>query len=346
MAIALEYYESMPEDELIQDEFFIESITRPSTQTEDFWKEFLERYPYRRETLDAAREVIITLKFNTDKADPTAKDRIWGRVKELSVNEAPVVSMKRWHTWKVAAAAIVGIILVSAAWLMLQRSGEETFATNYAEVKQFILPDQSVVTLNSNSNIKFRKDWAKGEPREVWLEGEAFFDVKHLNRNSRNVLPSERFIVHVGKMNVEVLGTSFNVNDRNSITEVLLQTGKVRIGFDDPATEMIVMEPGELAKIDQGSKSVTREKTDTTAKLLWKQRKLLLNNTSVKELFDRLENEFGYKAEIENKAILEKQLSGTSLISLEDEEALFRSLEVILNVIITRNGNTLHVKNK
>ena len=349
MGVSKEYYKDLSVEELIQDEFFIESINRPNPASVTFWEEFLQDYSDRRETIQAAGSLIRDLKFKTDAPEEGAKARVWNAVIGEEHEGAPVIHLGGTKSrWKWAAAIAAGIVLISMAWWFSREAQvNTTIRTQYAELKQIILPDSSVVTLNTNSSLKYSQDgWKEGRPREVWLEGEAFFDVKHLHRDGRPMKESDRFIVHAGEMNIEVLGTSFNVIDRSSIARVVLQTGRVRVDFKNAATNSVDMEPGELVKFNRESKQVTKEKTDTSSQLLWKQRKIMLDNTTIRELVSTLENNFGYQIEVDQPELLDRQLSGTGIISLEDEETLFKALEVILNVEITRTNNTLLIKNK
>lgn len=346
MGVSKEYYKDLSVEELIQDEFFIESINQPNPASKTFWEEFLQEYPERKEAIQAAGSLIGDLKFKRDVPGEDARSRVWNAIIESGHQETPVVKMGGRSRWRWAAAAASGIILLAVAWWLSRDAGTNTtIRTQYAELKQIILPDASVVTLNANSSLKYNDDWKKGQAREVWLEGEAFFDVKHLHQDGQTLKESHRFIVHAGEMDIEVLGTSFNVVDRSSVTKVVLQTGRVRLDFKDSKTNSVDMEPGELVRFNQQSKQITKERTDTSSQVLWKQRKLMLDNTTVRELISTLENNFGYKIEVDQPEILDRQLSGTGIISLEDEVTLFKALEVILNVEITRTNDTLLIKN-
>ncbi|HEX7845956.1 MAG TPA: FecR domain-containing protein, partial [Chitinophagaceae bacterium] len=307
MAISREYYKDLSIEELIQDEFFIDSIRMPDKEREDFWKAFLLEYPDRRNVIETAEHFVRSLKFQPVVAPAGTKEKLWEQVIAGSRSKGTVVKMKtkRWQVWVAAAAVLFAVVL---AGFLLTGESKEKINTQYAEVKQLVLPDQSVVTLNANSTITFKKEWKKNEVREVWLKGEAFFEVKHLNQEGQPVKEHERFIVHAGETSVEVLGTSFNVSDRQTVTKVMLQTGKVRIDFKDKKTASLLMEPGEVVKYDQQSKRLVKEKTTTEKYTSWKKKEFLLDNTSVEEVVTVIENTFGYKVVIEGKDMLNRQL--------------------------------------
>ncbi len=344
MAFSKEYYKHLSLEEMVQDDFFIESVKYPNEKTTTFWAEFVMQHPHQKETVDTARQFIKGLEFEKDMAGPGVKEKLWHSILDKATMEAKVIPMNNRRRWMWAAAGLVGIMFVSATWLLIQKSSLTETSSKYGEVKQLILPDQSVVTLNANSEIEYKKDWKKGEVREVWLKGEAFFNVKHFHRDGEAVKESDRFLVHVGDMTVEVLGTSFNVSDRRSETKVVLQTGKVRVDFKDKKKQSMLMEPGDLVKYNQETKQVVKEKTDTVRVVAWKKKELMLNNTTVQDIINSIENIFGYKVEVADTALLSRQLGSTGTISFENEQTVFDALEVMLNVEITKTNNTLYIK--
>ncbi|RXK57853.1 DUF4974 domain-containing protein [Lacibacter luteus] len=347
MAFSNEYYEHLSLEELVQDDFFITSVKQPNEKTKTFWAGFVLQYPQRKNDVDAAMQFVKSLEFEQDVAEQGVKEKLWQAITAQAATEPKVVSMINRKRWMWAAAAIIGVLFVSAAWLLIQKSSFTTFTAQYGEVKQLVLPDQSVVTLNANSELEFKKQWKEGEVREVWLTGEAFFDVKHLHQEGNLVKESDRFLVHVGDMTVEVLGTSFNVSARKAETKVVLQTGKVRVDFKNKKSESMLMEPGDLVKYNQSTKQVVKEKTDTISTVAWKKKELMLNNTSVQDIINSIENNFGYKVEVADPAILTRKLAitgNTATISLENEQTLFEILEVSLNVEITKSNDTLYIK--
>ncbi len=122
-------------------------------------------------------------------------------------------------------AAVVSLImlLAGAGWV----GGKEhllyrTYRTGAGETKNLLLADHSRVTLNANTSLKVSRNWFSGDRREVWLTGEAFFNIQ-------KTPDRQRFTVHTATLTVEVLGTKFNVTDRRRKTRVVLQEGKVKV---------------------------------------------------------------------------------------------------------------------
>jgi transmembrane sensor len=118
-------------------------------------------------------------------------------------------------------------------------SAHEITTPKGASVTQFKLPDGSVVRLNANSKLNFEKINAKDGVREVYLTGEAFFDVV------RN--PERPFIIHTPAIDVKVLGTSFNVKayPEDRTTETSLISGSVEVFLKKRGNERHLLKPNE-----------------------------------------------------------------------------------------------------
>lgn len=100
------------------------------------------------------------------------------------------------------------------------------------------LPDGTTVILNADSKIKFPKSFS-GATREIYLSGEAFFDVSHDS--------TKPFIIHTDKMNIKVLGTQFNVRSYplDSSYETTLIHGSVEVTLNDRPADRIILKPRE-----------------------------------------------------------------------------------------------------
>jgi transmembrane sensor len=348
MLVPKEYYKDLSAQELSQDNFFIESITNPDEKSLHFWNEFLSEYPDNTKTIEEAAVFVRLMKFESAAPAEGAKERIWSKVlqgAQGSQSTAPVVNMNKRRNWMWAAAAIAGIIVISAFLWAITEAGNTIVHAQYGEVKQVVLPDQSVITLNANSSIEYSKDWGGGV-REVWLKGEAFFEVKHLAAGDKPVKESDRFIVHAGNADVEVLGTTFNVSDRQKMVKVMLQTGSVRVQFKDNNAAAIVMEPGDMVQYDQQLKQVLKEKVETQKYVSWKRKEILLDNTSVRDVVNIIENTYGYTVAVSDAELLNRKISGTDRLSLENEQTLLKSLELLLDVKISKQDKVLRIDKK
>ncbi|MDP9080211.1 MAG: DUF4974 domain-containing protein [Bacteroidota bacterium] len=153
---------------------------------------------------------------------------------------------RSYKGWMIAASIIsLFVIGLFAVRFSLSNKVEppQLIVADYGKRIQSTLPDGSVVWLNSGSSIKYA-GYSQSGKREVTLNGEAYFDVKHDAEHP--------FIVHAGKLNVVVLGTAFNVKAYNSdaFIETTLIRGKVEILNDAKPGAGIVMYPNEKVRVN------------------------------------------------------------------------------------------------
>lgn len=185
-------------------------------------------------------------------------------------------------------------------------------ATQKGTRTRTILPDGSIVWLNSGSKISYNEDF-KGTTREVTLEGEAYFDVAKSSRKP--------FIVHVSNINIHVLGTAFNVKSyaSDSATETTLVSGLVQITGnkgDNTGASKLILHPNEKASISktinsplfsdtatlkQEASPVVISKVDTSLKaedrteVAWVYNRLVFRGESFKTLAMKMEHWYNIK---------------------------------------------------
>ncbi len=337
-------YEEYSEADFISDPYFQDWIIRPTAENSQFWKSFLEANPEKKAVLENARLLLTNLRF---KEEFPEEDHIQKRFAEHlqaieSAKGAKVVSFTNWKKIIRIAAVVGGIVILASILFLTNRKPEEAVvATNYGELREITLPDSTHIVLNAHSTIKYAKKWKENEPREVWLEGEAFFDVKHLNNNATTIKPGERFLVHVNDMNVEVLGTSFNIRERRGKTEVVLQTGKIKLSIKD---KEIMMQPGDWVVYNPAEKSIIRSETVAENYAAWKEKKLILNNPTVEEIIAYLEDSYGKKIVLANPELRYKKIEGPILLNNLDD-ALF-VISTVLNIKVEQKDSVLILRSK
>lgn len=225
------------------------------------------------------------------------------RISEVGFNKYhndPVHSRSINGSWWWAAAVT---LLLSASFYFLNDSFfYKTYTAQNGMIRSLTLPDGSKVTLNANSSIKVPRDFVGHESREVWIKGEAFFEV---TRKS-NLM---KFIVHTDNVDVEVLGTKFNINNRHGKTEVMLAEGKVVLVAKDQKT--LIMKPGEQVSIlgEQGhfQKLVVKPERYKAGQY----NKLVFENTPLAEVAEIIQDYYGIKMIITDSVLAKRQFTGT-----------------------------------
>ena len=217
--------------------------------------------------------------------------------------------LKLSKIFKLAAAIIVGFLI----GILVDRFGNSTPEPVYyvahapkGSVSEIILPDGSAIFLNADSKVKYSIDGKDGI-REVFLEGEAWFDVEKNNE--------KHFLVHTSFYDVNVTGTKFNIKAYGTDNELAttLEEGQIIIQSTDnfKLAENVIVNPGEQASLNKESKELTIKNVNTKWVTSWKDNKLIFVNMSLKELVVLLERKYGVDIEVKNKEILNLHFDGT-----------------------------------
>jgi len=230
----------------------------------------------------------------------------------------------------VAASVLAGI---TVAWFF---NSDVTVSTGYAQNQMVLLPDGTQITLNAASEITYPRAMAYGRARQVKLKGEAFFNVVHLNRDTLHIKPSEIFTVLTPRLKIEVLGTQFNVKERRGRPEVYLVKGKVRINGDRIRQ---VLKPDELLSYRSAS-SYQKTATVPDSHLSWITHKMLVHNTSLKDVLDNFEDVFGKRIILQNAGLYRQAIDGT--IAMDNEDNTLFILSAITSSRIVRHGDTIY----
>lgn len=184
--------------------------------------------------------------------------------------------------------------------------------------RRFInLPDGSSVILNENSQIELSENFNQDGSREVYLMGEAFFDITHD--------PARPFIVHTGKLKTTVLGTAFNVKSSAGAKTVTVTVtrGKVKVG-DEKQTFNIIT-PNEQVVFKEDRNNVVKIPVKADSYIKWTNEDIYFDDVSIKDVAKQLQERFGVSIVFSNEQIKSCKFSATFLKS--------QSLPQILNVI-------------
>ncbi|RJE72520.1 FecR family protein [Reichenbachiella sp. MSK19-1] len=188
------------------------------------------------------------------------------------------------------AAAVVALLMVGsiAVYYSLQPSNVstgsiaenwKTIKTERGQLRTVGLPDGSRVKLSVESSLKYATDFMSTKKREVYLTGEAFFEVERM--------PKRPFVVHAKGVQTQVLGTSFNVKalGGGSRLEVAVKTGKVKVSSERDK-DQFYLEPNQMVTWSD----VRKEKmpVDALVTFGWIDGTLLFEREPLSKVLDRL----------------------------------------------------------
>lgn len=174
----------------------------------------------------------------------------------------------------------------------------------YKQISEVILPDSSVVWLNSGSTLTYNNNYSLNN-RDLVIKGEAYFDVR---KNGKIPLT-----VSFNDFKVKVLGTRFNVNaypDNKEIT-VALEMGAVELLLSKNKSFRYQLKPGEIAAYDTKTNEVRVKETTIGDYTAWKDGLLVFRDTPLDEVIKILERKFNAYFIVEDPAIYEPAFNAT-----------------------------------
>jgi transmembrane sensor len=312
----------------LDDPQFQDWVLRCDQTQEAFWQDWISKNPEAAPHIREARRILIEINKPAYRLDESDVMGMWKNIKQ-DIQPRRFSIVKNSYIgrlglgWMAACFALVAGL--AAYFFIVEYSPESVYRTGYGETLNIDLPDGSTVMLNSNSTLRFNPKWDSNSVREVWIEGEAFFDVRHLATH-------QPFKVYpVSGVEVEVLGTQFNVYQRNHQTKVLLSEGNVTMSFDDtPQKAKILMNPGDLVEYDQ--QKIQKKRVNPASYVSWTKKVLLLDSMTLDEMVRMAEENFGLEVRVGPQVNLRQSASGS--MPLTDGASFMRLTARIFNVEI------------
>ena len=276
---------------------------------------------------------------------------------------------KIWINRLIAVAAIFMLIVGASLWFSKSKEENKSItenAQNEIEAKKgirsrMVLPDGSLVWLNSASKLKYQNKF-NDSLRVVYLDGEAFFDVKKDNKRP--------FIVHASGIEIKVLGTAFTVKayEQEQTVEATLIRGSIEvINQKDPHKTKVILKPHEkmvfvkTEEIQTKQQNAPIKKRDENTPILitrlpanisdtalaetaWVYNKLICEGDTFRELAVKMERWFNVKIHFLN----DKVASSRPRVIFQDEpiEEALRALQVIVPFSYSINGDEIIIEKK
>jgi len=322
-------------EDLVQDEFFRRWVTVGDAEACAYWENWMKFHPKRANMVEEARLIVLRYDFKKDQLNEVELYELTEKVLNAINTEG---KQARWHSRsnvRSVAAAIVLIISAAGVYFLLNYPDTVTLTTNGGQIKEILLPDSTWITLNGNSHLEYRADWSLHEDREVWLEGEAFFRVNRLT--SQQPL---KFVVHTQSLDIEVLGTTFNVNTRPKATKVMLTEGKVKLKL--PVREHLYLQPGDL--VTYSEKEITTKRVNPDSYTAWKEKQLKLDNSPLAEVAQIIEDTYAVEVHLASKDLSKIAVSGT--LPSDNLDILLQAMTVSLDLRIRQEGQVITIQRR
>ncbi|MBB6004060.1 FecR family protein [Arcicella rosea] len=314
---------------------------------DDFWTKWVNENPHHHTMVQQASDFILASGIEGESVSDFQVELLINKTLSTinTVNNRVPIKLRvfQHREWLLKLVASVALFLTIgfATYLWQKNISEKLFATknnqkliekeNLTSYKMPVqLPDGSTVLLQPNSSVSFPETFQNASNREVYLKGQAFFEVV---KNAKHP-----FLVYAKEVTVKVLGTSFTVQafTKSTDVKVVVKTGKVMVfpkevsSLDDTSNTIIllpnqqVIVNNESHKINQSPiqpaqvKAITSGSTPT----------IEFNDVPIKDIFHKLESMYGITIYFD-----EKLLGDCSLTTSLADEPLFEKLKLICEAI-------------
>ena len=198
-----------------------------------------------------------------------------------------------------------------------------SFITENGQRSKVVLPDSSIVWLNSGTTLSYPGNFSK-QHRKVALKGQAFFQVYHQK--------DYPFLVQANGLIVKAIGTKFDVDaySGNDEIAVVLESGKVELAHEGIDSFSYTMQPTEKATYSITDNLLALNYVDTATYSSWKDGKLIFRNESMKNVVEKLKRWYNINIEVTDQEVYSSLFSGT--IQNESYEEIFRYIEFVCDV--------------
>lgn len=219
-----------------------------------------------------------------------------------------------WWKWTQRVAAILVLPLLMGTFFLYQQLGRQSdpvqwmvVRTNPGMTTSLVLPDQTVVHLNSESMLRYPSRF-EGKTRQVEMSGEVYFEV------AKDV--EKRFVVNIPhESQIEVYGTRFNVEayDDEAFVSTTLLDGSVGFFYRNETgkSHKVQLKPCQKLVYEPENHQVQVYRTSCVSELAWKDGKLVFDNTPMKEILHMLGKRFAVEFLIRNPRLVENSFTGT-----------------------------------
>ncbi len=299
----------------------------------DWFSSSIEGQQHLSDMLDKDAYIMESTPPTTHSFSPVQSDLLYKRIdNKIRANRSLRIS------WKVAAV-LLPLLIIGGFALFFEQGAEIFSKTTYSEVyvpkgedARIYFQDGTEVYLNADTRIRYPDRFGLGK-REVYLDGEAYFNVKS-NRG-------KPFVVHAQNTRTEVLGTSFNVNaySNNNTIQVVLDEGKTSFHVHAQSYPMM---PGQRVEYDKTTlRTALSNLKNPSAASLWRKKTIYFYDTSLQEVLKVLERRFNVQFNIQTAEVL--NYSYTLTTSEADIEAILEELHKISPVKFSLEGSIITV---
>lgn len=285
-------------------------------------------------------------KDSPDEMPRDVQERMYRRLNRDLGEEKKTIKIIPWHSyfsrkiWQRVAVACIIVVLSLANYNMFHKQKQlstQNFTVSAEKGQRaFVtLPDSTKVWLNSDTKISYPADYGMKE-RNVALMGEAYFEV------AKN--PDKRFIVETKGMQVEALGTAFNINAYKNDNKIIasLFSGSVRVSYEDHVT---ILKPHESVKVDLLTRDFFQYEDNNMKDIaLWRENEITFDGESLEEIAHIINRLYNTTIYIEDESLKKECYIGT--VRNNSLENFIDIINLTTPVVYENKGDTVFLKRR
>lgn len=335
-------YTNYSVEEFIQDAYFRQWSFDELSSDDIFWETWIQLNPGKIKVIEEAKSLVIALKIKQEDVF-SAYEINEGIQDILNATLPKSIHPSFLRTNWLSLAASVALIFGIGWWFMEKdRSNNAYFdqiisteakaihTNNGSKPITFELVDGSKITLEPQSELRYGNEFGD-KKREVFLIGEAFFEVKKDSQRP--------FLIYTGKFVTKVIGTSFRIKayEQDNNISVSVRTGKVTVYRQNSKSEIrrslsteIVLIPNQKAVFEKDQELIIKTLVETPVSIseTSQNTSLAFEETKISDVFSRLEGIYGIKIDFDKEAF-----SKCSVTAHFNNENLYQKLDIICEIV-------------
>jgi len=253
-------------------------------------------------------------------SDRMEEDSLKSVKTELSETNIKYIPLKRFYRIAVAASFLLILTFSGAYYLGRNNISNQSATLSYSSLtgkSKVILPDGTEVWLHSNTTLSYNSNFTSNT-REVSMNGEAYFSVKHDTKKP--------FIVHSNDVSVSVLGTKFNVNAYDNSQNILVSLYEGSVSMS-AANNNLMLKPGQEGSYNKQYNTLEGKKGDVEFAKSWTNDQLRFENKNLRYVCRYLSK--WYSVDINIDSAIGDNQSYTFTVRNENLEEIVRLLSRI-----------------
>lgn len=285
-------------------------------------------------------------KESPDEMPRDVQERMYRRLSrglDEEKKQAKVIPLLSRFSWKICQRVAVACIIVVLSLVnynmyhkQQQLSTQNFMVSAEKGQRAFVtLPDSTKVWLNSDTKISYPADYGMKE-RNVALVGEAYFEV------AKN--PAKRFVVETKGMQVEALGTAFNINSYKNDNKIIasLFSGSVRVSYED---HVAILKPHESVKVDLLTRNFLQYEDNNLKDIaLWRENEITFDGESLEEIAGIINRLYNTTIYIKDESLKKECYIGT--VRNNSLENFIDIINLTTPVVYENKGDTVFLKRR